>query len=74
MRNDKDDRYGKNIMTSPNTKNCYKNNKKNYTQTSMLYLSAKEWDVFIDAFLDPPKPTKKLLSAIKKHKKTVHSQ
>ncbi len=39
-----------------------------------LYLSVKDRDVFVRALLNPPKPSNKLLSAVKKYKKDVISK
>ena len=39
-----------------------------------LHLSVADRDVFIQALLNPPKPTDKLLKAVKKYKKDVVSK
>lgn len=39
-----------------------------------LHLSAKDRDIFIQALLNPPKPTDRLIKAVKKYKKDVVSK
>lgn len=39
-----------------------------------LHLSVKDREIFIHALLNPPKPSNKLLAAVKKYKKDVISQ